>query len=101
MIFYAMNTRSNNNSKIAENDSWPREVLIQPTTAKAISLLGSDYDDSRDPEGDDALGFQIGYEFRTEVTIESWEDLQRNYPGYELVDHSLQSEYQIYLQELS
>ena len=50
-------------------DSWPREVIIQPTIEKAIELLGGRYDSSRDPEGDDALAFEIGSEMRITAEI--------------------------------
>ena len=80
-------------------DSWPREVLIQPTAEKAIELLGDRYDSSRDPGGDDALAFEIGYEFRTTAEIKSWDDFDRNYDGYELVDPNLQEEFDVWLGE--
>ena len=80
-------------------DSWPRKVLIQPTAEKAIEMLGDRYDSCRDSEGDDALAFAIGYEFRTTAEINSWEDFDRNYNGYELVDPDLQEEFDVWLGE--
>ena len=66
-------------------NSWPRKILIQPTAAKAIEMLGDRYDSSRDPEGDDALMFQIGYEFRIYAEINSWDHFADKYAGYELL----------------
>lgn len=66
-------------------NSWPRKILIQPTAAKAIEMLGDRYDSSRDPEGDDALMLQIGDEFTIYAEINSWDHFADKYAGYELL----------------
>ena len=86
------------NASNVDEVSWPREILIQPTTEKAIEILGDHYESSRDPEGDDELMFQIGFEFRNYAQIESWDDFAKNYEGYEIVEPAMREEYDFYLE---
>jgi len=87
-----------NHDETAEKEIWPREILIRPTTEKAIEILGKDYD--RDPEGDDALSYTIGYEMTETVEINSWKELLEKHPGHFPVDPEEEEEFDNYLESL-
>jgi hypothetical protein len=92
--------KEEDHDETADKEIWPREILIRPTTEKAIEILGKDYDRDRDPEGDDALNYTIGYEMTETVEIDSWKELLEKYPGHFPVDPDEEEEYRGYLESL-
>lgn len=81
--------------------AFPKTIMIQMTTERAIQELGGYDSDSEDEDSVPAVPFQQG-QSRMEIEINSWDDMDDIPDGYEPVDLSEDEieEYNMYLDNL-
>ncbi len=77
--------------------SFPRTILIELSEEEAKKKIEFDQDEYDSEIDEDKLHFNIGFETREEVEIESWEDFEKNYPRHVLVNEDDIHEYKEYL----